>query len=68
MAPLTAESGDQSGLIQAGGNAGLIEVRGEISGEDGATGETSGIVPVDGQLKSLIVVGGLTNASVLGRR
>jgi hypothetical protein len=58
-------TGDQSGMIHAGGSAGLIEIRGGLTGEDGASGEESGIVRVDGQLKSLIVDAGLNNASVL---
>jgi hypothetical protein len=58
-------AGDQSGMIHAGGSAGLIEIRGGLTGEDGVSGEVSGLVRVDGQLKSLVVDGGLNNASVL---
>jgi hypothetical protein len=62
---VTGGAGDQSGLIEAGGDAALIEIRGGLSGLDGNEGEQSGIVRVKGQLKALEVDGGLNNALVL---
>jgi hypothetical protein len=62
---VTGGVGDQSALIQAGGNVGLIDIRGEVTGVDGASGEESGLIRVDGQLKLLTVNGGLDNTSVL---
>lgn len=62
---VTGGTGDQSGLVEAGGNAGLIDIRGEVTGVDGEAGEESGLIRVKGQLKMLDVDGGLTNTSVL---
>lgn len=58
-------TGDQSGLVEAGGNAGLIDIQGSVTGQDGDPGEHSGFVRVKGQLKMLSVDGGLNNTSVL---
>jgi hypothetical protein len=56
--------GDQSALIEAGGNAALIDIRGTLTGVDGVSGEQSGLIRVKGQLKTL-TVDALVNTSVL---
>jgi hypothetical protein len=62
---VTGGVGDQSGVVHAGGNAGLIDIRGKVTGVDGLSGEESGFIRVEGQLKTLLVDGGLDNTSVL---
>jgi hypothetical protein len=61
---VTGGVGDQSALIEAGGDAALIDIRGTLTGVDGISGEQSGLIRVKGQLKTL-AVDALINTSVL---